>query len=226
MFVPMTVVRKARHRDRDKDKESRTRLDVDERRAQLLALGVEHFGRMAYDDVSIDAIAQAAGISKGLLYHYFPTKKAFYAATVREAAEALLARTDTAEDLPPLERLGEGLDAYLDFVREHAAAYATLMKSGVGVDPDIAAIVDQTRERFIARLTDGITRINVTRTPLLEIALRGWVGLCEHASLAWTEGLAKEPRRAPPQAQVRMLLANALMALISEGNSIEGADVA
>src|SRR5947199_2999266 len=116
----------------------RARLETEERRAQLLALGVEAFGKTAYDDVSIDDIAQAAGISKGLLYHYFPTKKAFYAATVREAAGALLALTNTPEDEPPLDRLRNGLDAYLDFVREHAAAYATLMKSGVGVDREIA----------------------------------------------------------------------------------------
>jgi AcrR family transcriptional regulator len=205
------------HRAQRKKKPApRTRLDVDERRAQLLALGVEHFGRVPYDDVSIDDIAQAAGISKGLLYHYFPTKKAFYAATVREAAEALLALTETPADAPPLDRLRDGLDAYLDFVREHAAAYATLMKSGVGVDVEIAKLVDATRERFIARLTDGITHLYpAPKTPLLEIALRGWVGLCEHVSLAWTNTQT-------PKSQVRDLLSNALIFMLTDRVSIEG----
>ena len=211
----MTIVRK-------KKPAPRTRLDVDERRAQLLALGVDHFGRLPYDDVSIDAIAHAAGISKGLLYHYFPTKKAFYAATVREAAEQLLSLTETPDDVPPLERLTRGLDAYLDFVREHAAAYATLMKSGVGMDVEIAALVDETRSKFIDRLTEGVLLLSIARTPLLEIALRGWIGLCEQVCLAWTETVFKTPKTAPPQSQVRDLLANALVVLLAERSSIEG----
>ena len=71
----------------------RARLDVDERRRQLVELGLDLFGSRSYDEVSIDELAAAAGISKGLLYHYFPTKRDFYVATVREAAAQLVART-------------------------------------------------------------------------------------------------------------------------------------
>src|SRR4051812_45882941 len=72
----------------------RARLDVDERRAQLLSLGLERFSERSYDEVSIDDLARAAGISKGLLYHYFPTKRDFYIAALAQAAEQLLAATD------------------------------------------------------------------------------------------------------------------------------------
>ena len=68
----------------------RARLDVDARRRQLLALGTALFGSRPYDEVSIDEVARTAGISKGLLYHYFPTKRDFYVATVREAAAELV----------------------------------------------------------------------------------------------------------------------------------------
>jgi AcrR family transcriptional regulator len=70
-----------------------SRLDVEERRKQLVALGIELFAERTYDDVSIDELAHAAGISKGLLYHYFPTKRDFYIATVKQAAQELLDRT-------------------------------------------------------------------------------------------------------------------------------------
>jgi AcrR family transcriptional regulator len=198
----------------------RQRLDVDERRAQLLALGLEHFGSRAYDDVSIDVIATSAGISKGLLYHYFPTKRAFYKATVREAASMLLLRTETASetplDLPPLERLSRGLDAYLDYVRAHGRAYAALMRSGVGVDPEIARIVDETRAAFVSRLTDGFTE-GVVPSPLVRIALRGWVGLAETASVAWAEALTSDPASAHAREMemetVRDMLAGALTSL-------------
>src|SRR5687768_17791719 len=86
---------------------TRLRLETDERRKQLVELGLEWFGAKAYDEVSIDDIAEAAGISKGLLYHYFPTKRAFYTACVGEAAAQLLdAITSAAKpEADPLERL-------------------------------------------------------------------------------------------------------------------------
>jgi AcrR family transcriptional regulator len=206
-------------------REPRVRLDVDERRTQLVELGLEHFGERAYDDVSIDAIADAAGISKGLLYHYFPTKRAFYAAIIREAASRLVAGTDTDESAPPLVQLHAGLDAYLGYVKAHAKAYATLMRSGVGVDPEIARIVDETRTLFVERLVAGFVEGQVPgvdradhasgllETPIDRLALRGWVGFAEAASLGWTEAIAAgEP--APPQGAIRDLLANALMEIV------------
>ncbi len=197
--------------------EPRTRLDVDERRAQLVTLGLEHFGTRAYDDVSIDAIAAAAGISKGLLYHYFPTKRAYYVAVVRFAAAQLVATCDPKPSGDPLAQLHEGIDAYLSFVRGHARAYATLMRSGVGVDPEIARIVDETRALFIERLTAGFSLVpaasaDALGSPMIRLALRGWVGFAEAASLGWTEALAAgEP--APSQKELRNVLANALVAI-------------
>ena len=61
---------------------ARTRLQVDIRRQQLLELGLELFAHQTYDGLSIDEIAKRAGVSKGLLYHYFPSKRAFYVAAV------------------------------------------------------------------------------------------------------------------------------------------------
>src|SRR5437773_1276863 len=106
----------------------RERLDVDERRAQLVRLGIDLFAARTYDEVSIDELARSAGISKGLLYHYFPTKRDFYVATVREGSKQLLDRTVTPDDMPPLERLRFGLDAYLDYVERHGPAYAALLR--------------------------------------------------------------------------------------------------
>ena len=206
-------------------REPRTRLDVDERRTQLVDLGLQHFGERAYDDVSIDAIAEAAGISKGLLYHYFPTKRAYYAATIREAASRLVASTETDDAAPPLVRLHAGLDAYLGYVKVHAKAYATLMRSGVGVDPEIARIVDETRALFVERLTSGFVEgptpgvdragyaSGILGSPIVRLALRGWVGFAESASLGWTEAIAAGAP-APTQEEVRALLANALMEIV------------
>src|SRR4051795_11056092 len=101
----------------------RIRLDNDERRAQLLALARKSFSDRSYDDVSIDDIAREAKISKGLLYHYFPTKRDLYVAGLREIAHDLVqAVTSLPPDLVPIERARAGLDAYLDHITRHSRA--------------------------------------------------------------------------------------------------------
>lgn len=191
--------------------EPRVRLENDQRRRQLVDLGVDRFGGRPYDDVSIDDIAKAAGISKGLLYHYFPTKRAFYAACVAEAAERVLAACTQFEGAAtPLERLDRGIAAYLAYVQEHGRAYANLMRSGVGVDREIAAIVDETRARFVEQLLEGMGEA-VVLTPLMKIALRGWVGLVESATLAWVE----DGDGRVPAADLQELLKNALLAIFA-----------
>jgi AcrR family transcriptional regulator len=162
----------------------RTRLDLDERRSQLLALGLDFFSARSYDEVSIDDFAAAAGVSKGLLYHYFPTKRDFYVATIREASRQLLETTLTPEDAPPLERMKDGLDAYLAYVEKHGPAYAALLGGGIGSDPEVSQIVEETRSTFMARLALGIGA-TAEAHPRLRITLRGWIGFVEAAALDW-----------------------------------------
>lgn len=193
---------------------TRLRLETDERRKQLIALGLERFGAQAYDEVSIDDIAEAAGISKGLLYHYFPTKRAFYTSCVAEAAEQLLHAIARAAkpDAEPLVQLDGAITAYLDYVEAHARAYANLMIIGIGVDEECRAIVDETRAKLIEELLAGMGEA-VTLTPTLKIALRGWVGFAETATLAWAELRAKGSPVSTRK--MRELLKTALLAVIT-----------
>ncbi|MGZ3452133.1 MAG: TetR/AcrR family transcriptional regulator [Polyangiales bacterium] len=166
--------------------QDRLRLATDERRGQLLDLGKRLFNERPYDEISIDDIAAEAKISKGLLYHYFPSKKDFYVATVRAAAEEMVKRTRPPDDLLPSEKLERGLDAYLDFVELHAGAYRALMRSGASVDESIADIVEETRGTFARRLAEEGLNLREPR-PVVRIALRAWIGFVEAASLDWLE---------------------------------------
>ncbi len=170
----------------------RARLDVDERRRQLVELGTALFSSRTYDEVSIDEVARTAGISKGLLYHYFPTKRDFYVATVRQAARQLMDRTKTPDQMDPLDRLRTGLDAFLDYVADHSVAYQALLRSGIGADTEVASIIDETREAFCARLVAGFE----ARGDLASLALRGWVGFVEAASLGWVASRDRVSREA------------------------------
>lgn len=164
---------------------SRTRLDVQARRAQLLALGLQLFADRSYDEISIDELASAAGISKGLLYHYFSSKRDFYIACVRMAADQLVERTRMPETLDPLDQLRQGLDAYLDFVEEHGRAYAAVFRAGIGTDEEVAAIIDDTRATILQRLVEGLGSDTVV--PPMRSALRGWLGYVEAVILDWVE---------------------------------------
>src|SRR5450432_4371562 len=82
----------------------RLRLDNDARRAQLLLLARKAFSDRSYDDVSIDDLAREAKISKGLLYHYFPTKRDLYVAGLREIANEIVAAVACVPaDLAPID---------------------------------------------------------------------------------------------------------------------------
>ena len=120
----------------------RIRLDNDERRAQLLQLARKAFSDRSYDDVSIDDLAREAKISKGLLYHYFPTKRDLYVAGLREIAEELVERcTNIPADLVPIDRVRFGIDAYLGHISQHSRAYVSLMRGGIGSDPEVAGVL-------------------------------------------------------------------------------------
>lgn len=163
----------------------RTRLDKDERQSRLLELGLQAFASSPYDELSIDDIAKKAGISKGLLYHYFPTKRDFYVATVREAARKLTEETETPDTLPPVERLEKGLRAYLDFAERHDKAYMALMRGGIGADPEVAAIVEETRESLALRIMEGAPVPAARDREALRLALRGWIGFVEATAIEW-----------------------------------------
>jgi len=175
------------------------------------------FATSAYDEVHIEALARAAGISKGLLYHYFPTKRDFYTATLRVAAQRLLDKTEVDLSLPPPERMAAGLERYLQFVERYATAYVALMRGGVGADAAVAAIIEETRGAYMARLTSGLAHALPGPTallsrPLLRIALRGWLGFVEATSLDWVVA-----RDVPRPELVSLLVKTLLSTLQSVG---------
>jgi AcrR family transcriptional regulator len=162
-----------------------TRLDVDERRRRLLDLGAELFERHAYDELSMARIARAAGISKALLYHYFPSKQAYFAATLEQAAADLASAVEPDPALPVAEQLARGVDAYLGWVEAHADGYAKLMR-GVGAVPEVREIVDRVRRDTAERIVAGLAGEEPAR-PALRAAVRGWLWFVDGVLEDWLE---------------------------------------
>ena len=92
------------------------RLTPDQRRTQLLDLGVSLLATRSLDELTIDVLAEEAGISRGLLYHYFGNKHAFREAVVRRAVDDLVAQTAPPEGGEPLDRLLASVAAYVENV--------------------------------------------------------------------------------------------------------------
>jgi AcrR family transcriptional regulator len=162
-----------------------TRLDVDERRRRLLELGAELFTRFSYDELSMARIAKEAGISKALMYHYFPSKEAYFVATLEEAAAELQARTRPDPALEPLEQLAGSLDAYLGWVEENTDSYAKLIQSA-GAVPEVRALLDTVRGDTAARIIDGV-RGEREASPVLRTAVHAWLWFMDGAILDWVE---------------------------------------
>jgi AcrR family transcriptional regulator len=167
----------------------RVRLETDQRRAQLLALARKAFSDRSYDEVSIDDLAREAGISKGLLYHYFPTKRDLYVAGLSEIANELVdavTRVGADAELPLTERVRRGLDAYLDHITRHARAFVSLMRGGIGSDPEVANVVEGVRRRmFETILQDSPFGPLLAGDPRLRLTIRGWIGFVETTSIDW-----------------------------------------
>ena len=160
-----------------------TRLDVDERRRRLLALGAELFARFSYDELSMARIAREAGISKALLYHYFPGKQAYFAATLEEKAAELAALTEPDPALQPVEQLTQSLGAFLGWVQDNRVAYGKLVRSAATI-PEVREVVDRVRDATSGRILAGLAP---EPPPALRTAVRAWLWFIDGAILDWVE---------------------------------------
>jgi AcrR family transcriptional regulator len=190
-----------------------TRLHVDQRRRQLLDAGAELFARYSYDELSMAKIAREVGISKALLYHYFPSKQAYFQATLEQAAAELAETVQPDPDLPAIEQLMGSLEAYLGWIERNADAYAKLITS-VGSVPEVRELVERVRNETAERILQGISPAGAA--PPLRAAVRGWMWFMDGAILDWIEHRDIERERLQG-----LLLGTLLGAVTASGEPLE-----
>jgi AcrR family transcriptional regulator len=175
-----------------------TRMQVDERRRQLLDAGAELFAKHSFEEISMRELAEAAGVSKPLLYHYFPSKIDLFKAAVSEKAEQLQRLIEPSSDRPAIEQLSQVLDSYLAWIEDNAQTWSKLLQSAATL-PEARELVEGFRQRtmdlILAQLTEGRKP-----RPALRIAIKGWLGYMDAAILDWTES------KDLPRAKLRELL--------------------
>ncbi|MET7380429.1 TetR/AcrR family transcriptional regulator [Streptomyces sp. NPDC005526] len=165
----------------------RRRMGVEERRQQLIGVALELFSRRSPDDVSIDEIAAAAGISRPLVYHYFPGKLSLYEAALKRASEDLAGRFVEPREGPLGARLLRVMRRFFDFVEEHGPGFAALMRGGPAVGSSTTnALVDSVRQAAYDQI---LSHLDVTDPPArLELVVRSWISLAESTALIWLDG--------------------------------------
>ena len=159
-----------------------TRLNVDERRRQLLERATALFATHGYDELSMAKLAREAGISKPLLYHYFPSKRDLFEAVLSEAAEEHLRRIQTDETLPPVAQLAAAVDAYLTWIEGNRGAYEKLLRSA-GI-PEVRELIDRVREETAQRILGGLVP-DAPPPPKVRAAVRAWLWYMDGVCLDW-----------------------------------------
>jgi AcrR family transcriptional regulator len=181
-------------------------MGVEERRQQLIGVALDLFSRRSPDEVSIDEIAGAAGISRPLVYHYFPGKLSLYEAALTRAAEDLAGRFVEPHEGPLGSRLLRVMRRFFDFVDDHGPGFSALMRGGPAVGSSATnALIDSVRQAAYDQI---LSHLGVDRPPArLELVVRSWISLAESTALIWLDG------RRIPRAELEVQLVHDFAAL-------------
>ena len=186
------------------------RLERDERRRQILVVARRLFSERSYAAVSTSDIAREAGVARGLLHHYFGTKRELYLEVVR----ALVRVPSNPVPLPSgggLEAvIAESVDRWLETLERNRGTWlAAVGAQGLGRDVEVETILDEAREHAVHRLIAGVVE-DLADSDELRAVLRAYAGLAESASLEWLrrDRLTRE--------QVHTLLVQSFLLLVRE----------
>jgi AcrR family transcriptional regulator len=160
------------------------RLDPDARRAQLVGVGLALVKTMRFDEVTAEVVARASGVSKGLVFHYFPATADLQVAILRAASAELVAEIDVGAGLPPDERLRVGLDAFVRYIEQQPASYQAVARRA-GSDERLLAVIEDTRAAVVDIIAAAL---GFSQLPAgLRLVFRGWIAMVEECILHWLD---------------------------------------
>jgi AcrR family transcriptional regulator len=160
------------------------------RRQEILDAARKLFSERSYASVSTTEIAREAGIARGLLNHYFGTKRDLYLEVVRGMMRL-------PANPVPLQEGGPGIEAVIDqsverwltmLERNRGTWLAALGARGPGRDPELESVLEEAREQAADRLIEALQRYEAAQAPSeLRAAIRAYSGFAEAASVQWLE---------------------------------------
>ena len=171
------------------------RLSAEDRKKQLVKIGLMMLRTQPIHELSIDAIAGQAGISRGLLFHYFPSKRDYYVAVISAAGRRLLRVTKPDESLAPEEKLREMLMQFVAFISRRRTAYISFVRGAAGGDDYAVEVYDETRAGLTKRILTYIGTPEVADEPASPEYMRihAWLAYAEDLAIEWS-GLPEDER--------------------------------
>lgn len=170
------------------DAVKRVRLSPEERRAQLIDLGVRMLADRPLEQISVEDIADQAGVSRGLLFHYFASKHDFHVAIVRHSSAEMLARTAPNLELPVIDMLRDVMAAYVDYVSENRDTYVSLLRGTASGDPAMREVFESTRAEMARRVVEQLPSLGIEPDARIALSVRGWIAFVEEATITWLRG--------------------------------------
>ncbi|MEZ0093165.1 TetR/AcrR family transcriptional regulator [Streptacidiphilus sp. EB129] len=164
------------------------RLSPTDRKVQILAAARGLLERRPIDALSVESVAEEAGVSPGLLFHYFGSQRKLRQAVLRAVADELLdhVRPDPALSLG--EQLRSGIEAFVDQVSRHPSVYLAVVRlTSTSGNPETRALHRAIRATFTVWITDGLTGAGLPPTPAVDLALHGWQAFVEEVVAAWLD---------------------------------------
>jgi AcrR family transcriptional regulator len=165
---------------------TRRRLEPQQRREQLLDTGAALFAEKPYDDVLMEDIAARAGVSRGLLYHYYPNKRDLYVAIFERANDRFLARVSPDPKMSLAEQIGSALEAHIQTFVDHPHEAITINRGALSDDPAIQAIIAEALTVVGRSLVDQLVAQGCQRDAT-EIAVEGWLAFVRAACVKWIQ---------------------------------------
>jgi len=167
----------------------RTRLSADDRRRQLVGIGLAKLVEKPIHDLPLDEVATEAGISRGLLFHYFPTKRDFYRACIEAAGRRILRTTAPDESLPPRARVEQMVGLFVDQIDRRRDFYLSLLHGTGAADVSLVEVYDGIWAVATTRVLDALGLGEASRD-----VVHAWWAYVEDRALAWSAG---DPIRRP-----------------------------
>jgi AcrR family transcriptional regulator len=187
-----------------------TRLGPEARREQILATARRLFEEGGYDAVSMSDVARTAQVTRGLVHHYFGSKRELYLAVVRSVLSEAPALATLEEAGSSEEMVARNVQALLDYLAANRGLLMAMAPSAdPGRDPEVAALADAAREVAVEQVLRNHLG-EVEAPPEARLVVRAFFGLVEAASREWLfNGRAT-------RAQVEALVAGAILALMRD----------
>ena len=163
------------------------RLSPSERRRQILETARELLDEdTTIDGISVEAVAKHAGVSPGLLFHYFGSQRRFRQAVLQAATRELLGQIAPDPALSPAEQLHIALERFTDYVRRNPRRYLAVVRFA-SANRELRNLHSSVRAVFSEWLLDGLGSAGVPPTQPVRATIAGWLAYVEEVLLSWLD---------------------------------------